>query len=309
MCIRDRWYTDIEKEKMLYLRDKDFIIKKKSFYSFRSVINLLSSKDRTEPHYCDLSFLCQYDFKNIHLDESFFYRPIKKMFPHKHMSIRFHNCYARIYDRQRMMDIDLDWKYLTKLKNMYKVEKEIFQDRNVHKIFISDEDRDYYRNIFGISSDSETWPYLPDLNCAMKNRNPLNLDHRLIWFGGVESHKKSSIDWFINEVFPIVKEKIVDAEFHLWGKNTQLFNNPTLGVYGHGYFDGNGMPSNNSLYINPDIIGGGIKLKLLSLIEDGVPFISSFFGFEGYSHDLIDNKYIIVEEENKWAERIINIIK
>lgn len=303
------WYTDMPKEKMLHLKDKDYIVKKNAFLSVRSVKNILMGKDRTEPHYRDLSFLSHYDFDEIHLDESFFYRPIRKMFPNKRLHIRLHNCFARIYDRQRMMGIDLDWKYLTKLKNMYKVEQEIFQDRNVHKIFISDEDRDYYRSIFGIYSDSETWPYLPDVKRAMKNRKALKLDHRLIWFGGVESHKKSSIEWFINQVFPIVKLKIEDAEFHLWGKNTEQFDNPTLGVYGHGFFDGNGMPSNNSFYINPDIIGGGIKLKLLSLIEAGVPFISSYFGFEGYSHDLIDNKYIIVVEEDKWAERIIEIIK
>lgn len=69
------------------------------------------------------------------------------------------------------------------------------------------------------------------------------------------------------------------------------------------------MPSYTSLYINPDIIGGGIKLKLQTLIEAGVPFISSVFGFEGYSHSIIDNRYIIVEEEANWVKKIIELIK
>ena len=69
------------------------------------------------------------------------------------------------------------------------------------------------------------------------------------------------------------------------------------------------MPSYTSLYINPDIIGGGIKLKLQTLIEAGVPFISSVFGYEGYSKSMIDNRYIIVEEDTHWAEKIIKIIK
>lgn len=67
------------------------------------------------------------------------------------------------------------------------------------------------------------------------------------------------------------------------------------------------MPSYTSLYINPDIIGGGIKLKLQTLIEAGVPFISSVFGFEGYSHSIIDNRYIIVEEEANWVKKLLNL--
>lgn len=303
------WYTDVAKERMLHLRDSDFIVQKNAFFSMRSVTNIITGKDRTEPHYSDLSFLEKYDFETIHLDESFFYAPLRKMFPNKHFSVRFHNCYARIYDRQRMMGTKLDWKYMTKLKAMYKVEQAVFRDPNVFKIFISDEDRDYYRNIYGIYSDSETWAYIPDMNKAIANRKPLEFDHRLIWFGGIESHKKAAIDWFIKDVLPEVKKEIPDVEFHLWGKGSRQFNNPANSVFGHGFYDGEGNPSETSLYVNPDIIGGGIKLKLQSLIESGVPFISSFFGYEGYSRDLIDDKYIIVEEEHKWAEHIISIIK
>ena len=65
----------------------------------------------------------------------------------------------------------------------------------------------------------------------------------------------------------------------------------------------------NSLYVNPDIVGGGIKLKLMDLLEGGIPFISSPFGYEGYSRNLIDERFCFVEEEDNWAQRIINVIK
>lgn len=304
------WYTDLPRENMLYVREKnDFIVQKNKFFSIRSVINILLGKDRTQPHDCDLAFLANYDFDEIHLDESFFLGPIRKIFPNKQFSVRLHNCYSRIYDRQRMMGTMLDWKYMTKLKAMYKVEQEVFQDAMVHKIFISNEDRDYYQNIFGVYSDSETWAYIPDMKKAEQNRKPLIFDHRIVWFGGIESHKRAAIVWFINKVLPEIKREIPDVEFHLWGKGSEQFNAESNGIFGHGFFEGNGVPSATSLYVNPDIIGGGIKLKLQSLIESGIPFISSFFGYEGYSHDLIDNKYIIVEEEARWAEKIIHIIK
>lgn len=303
------WYTNFDENKMWYVKEKDIILHKNAFLSVRSVSNILHGKDRTELRYKDLSFLKDYKFDHIHCDESIFYRALRQIFPDQKMDLRLHNCYARIYDRLRMLQIKMDWKYETKLKNMYKLEREIFQDPNVFKIFISDEDRDYYRNIFGKYSDSETWAYIPDMEMASKNRKPIKYDHRLIWFGGVESHKKAAIDWFIADVLPEVKKSIPDVEFHLWGRWTDQFNDPENGIFGHGFYEGEGNPSDCSLYINPDIIGGGIKLKLQSLIESGVPFISSYFGYEGYSSELIDDKYIIVEEEGKWADRIVNIIK
>ena len=98
-------------------------------------------------------------------------------------------------------------------------------------------------------------------------------------------------------------------EFHLWGRCSQVYNDEDNKVFGHGFFCGKGMPLPDSLYINPDIIGGGIKLKLQTLIESGVPFISSVFGYEGYSKDLIDNKYVIVKELDDWVGSIVDLIK
>lgn len=303
------WYTILKKQDMMYLRDEDIVIKKNSFYSIDSVRNILLGKDRTELSYSKLSFLKDYDFNNIHCDEVIFYRALRKIYPNKIITLRLHNCFSRIYDRQRMLQQKLDWKYMTKLKNMYKLEREIFQDKNVHKIFISEEDRDYYCSTFGKYNDSETWAYTPNIEKAIQNRRIIKFNHKLVWFGGIESHKKAAIVWFCKEVFPLIKREIPDVEFHLWGRGSQAYCDENNGIYGHGFFDGNGMPLPESLYINPDIIGGGIKLKLQTLIERGIPFISSIFGYEGYSKDLIDNKYIIVEENDKWADTIIKLLK
>ena len=70
-----------------------------------------------------------------------------------------------------------------------------------------------------------------------------------------------------------------------------------------------GLPLFPAIYVNPDVIGGGIKLKLMNLMEEGVPFISTPFGFEGYSHDLMDDRFCIVEEMDRWADRIVSILK
>jgi len=105
------------------------------------------------------------------------------------------------------------------------------------------------------------------------------------------------------------KKQNSKVEFHLWGKNTERYNNPINSIYGHGFYDGvDSVPLRDALYINPDIIGGGVKMKLLTYLESNVPFISSIFGFEGFPNDLIDGKYCMVVEEEEWVDTIISFI-
>lgn len=303
------WYTSFPREKMKYLKDKDLVLTWNKTLSLKSFYNIGRRRPRAEVSPKELASLSPYQFDTIHCDDVLFYRAIRTLFPEKEFSVRFHNCYSRIYDRSRLLDADLDTKYAATLRLMYGLEKEIFQDKKVYKIFISEEDRDYYVSMFGRATDSEVWPYIPDMEKALRNRKQIGYANRLVWFGGVESHKKRSIDWFAYEVFPEIRKRVPDAEFHLWGRNTQTYDHPEEGIYGHGFFNGTGLPLFPAIYVNPDVIGGGIKLKLMNLMEEGVPFISTPFGFEGYSHDLMDDRFCIVEEMDRWADRIVSILK
>jgi hypothetical protein len=141
----------------------------------------------------------------------------------------------------------------------------------------------------------------------MKEEN-IKLNRKIVWFGGIESHKTQSICWFINDIFKEVRKKIPDMEFHLYGNNTKKFSNPINGIYGHGHYAGKEFPmKSNALFINPDIIGGGIKLKLITYLNEKVVFLSTPFGFEGYDKELIDGKYCIVKEPDRWTETIIRM--
>ena len=303
------WYTILEKEDMGYLKSNDIIIKKNKTLSIKSIYNIFIGKDRTELLINELRFLKTQSFENIFCGDTIFYNAIRALFPNAYISVRFHNCFARIYDRKRLLRLTLDWKFSLKVINMYKLERQIFNDKKVNKIFISNEDRNYYTTMYGRKFDSEVWPIDVDINKIKKNRRPIKYSHSIVWFGGVESHKKASLVWFINEILPIIKDAIPDVEFHLWGRGTEKFNNHDQGVFAHGFFQGTGMPLKNAIYINPDLIGGGVKIKIQTYLENGIPFVSSPFGYEGYSMDLIDNKYCFVEENDNWADRIIKIFK
>lgn len=290
-----------------YLRENDILINPVSLYSTKSISRILRKRFSQELSINDLKHIKGQSFDEIHCDEVIFYRAIKKLYPKKYISVRFHNVFARILERSKMLDIKSDWRFWGKMLILSRLEKEIMNDTFVKKIFISNKDAEYYELITG-RNDYEVWLNEPDTNLISKNRRDIHLSNKIAWLGGVEGHKISSIKWFIDEIFPILKSNVIDLEFHLFGAETEQFNCPINSIYGHGYYDGNDIPlKNEALFINPDIIGGGIKIKLLTYLNNGIPFISTPFGFEGYSKTLIDNEYCYVLPPEKWSEIIINI--
>lgn len=303
------WYS--KSKDNIYLKKSDLILSRPSKYSLKRINNLLNLDVSTKVHINDLSFLNEYDLdkiENIFCGDVIFYSAIRKIFPNRKIFVRFHNCFSRIYDRKRILRYKFDYVFEYNLRTFYKLETEIFKDNNVTKIFISKEDQNYYSLMTG-NEDSELWQFNFDTNLSSKNRKEIKYSNKLVFFGGVSSHKKQSVLWFINSVFPVIKSQIPDIEFHLWGNGTKRFNSPKDSIFGHGFFNSDGFPlRDESLYINPDIIGGGIKIKLMSYFNNGIPFISTPFGYEGYSKEYIDDKYCMVSSLEDWGNDIVKIL-
>jgi len=300
------WYTD---DKALpRFKDGDVWMQRPGLVNAKRFKNMIMNRVGPEVTVSDLRFLKGKNFDNIHCDDVIFYRALRKLYPTQHLTIRFHNCYARIQDRKEILGMHLNIKFEINLRALTKLEREIFRDKNVHKIFLSEEDKGYYTSMTG-RSDASVWAFDMDKNKAIQNRTTSCFDNKLVWFGGVQDHKIRSVNWFIEDVFPQILAEIPSVEFHLWGRDTEPFDNPDQHVFGHGVYSGNDIPlKDTALYINPDIIGGGVKLKLKSYFEGGVPFITTYFGFEGYNKDLLDDKYCIVSEMDKWADTIISLL-
>jgi hypothetical protein len=305
------WYTNDVKP--IYRDTTDVVIKRSSLLSWKRFKNMLLNRLGPEMVLSELFFLKEKNFDNIFCGDVVSYRALKKIFPKRKMQVRLHNCFSRIYDRKKLLKVSVGLKYNLVLRAAYKLEQEIFLDDMVDKTFVSEEDVNYYNLMTG-ANDANVWS-LVHIDEAKMNKNRAkvaswNYNKKLFWLGGVEAHKESSINWFINSVYPIIRREMPDVEFHLWGNKTLGFNNPKNCVYGHGFYDAGGMPFfGEGLYINPDIIGGGVKVKLKTYFEEGVPFISTPFGFEGCEKKLIDNKYCFVVETHLWANFIVELLK
>lgn len=295
------WYVTGEKK----LPPNNYIIKRYGKYSWKRFINYVKGKPTTEVHLNDIRKYINTEIDEIFCGEVVFYRALRELFPRNKITVRFHNCFSRIYDRVNLLKNEdkISLLYKNSLKTFYHLERDIFHDTNTHKIFISNEDRDYYTSNFGRTRDSEVWGFAPDIQKSCKNRTPLKKVDKIVWYGGLDSHKVDSVLWFKNNIFSELKVQYPFLEFHLFGNGTQKINEPQKGIIGHGFNRGEGMPyKDTALYINPDLTGGGVKIKLLSYFESGVVFLTTPFGFEGYSKDLIDDENCFVVETDCWLD-------
>lgn len=301
------WYTNSNNNPKIEV--SHLILKRPGTIDLKRLSNMAMKKVGSEVKLSELLFLKKINFDTIFCGDVLFYRALRKLFPSKYLKIRFHNCFSRILDRKRLLKIDIDLKFNVDLHLMYKLEQEIFLDKNVQKIFLSEEDKAYYNLMTG-SDDSFVWGVNVDFENGKLKRKTVQFYNQLVWFGGAESHKKESLVWFIENVFPGIRLEIPEVVFHLWGNRTKKFNNPKNNIYGHGYYDGYGLPmQRDALYVCPDILGGGVKIKIKTYFEEGVSFITTPFGYEGYNPKYIDNYYCIVKEPNSWTKTIIDLLK
>jgi len=177
-------------------------------------------------------------------------------------------------------------------------------DPLVHKTFLTEEDATYYHLITG-NTDYDVWK----TKISVK-REFYNEIKQIVWFGGIEGHKKYSVKWFLEEIWPSIHQDFPYLEFHLYGRYSEQYHDEKLNVVGHGFYQNKDWPYMDSgLYINPDLMGGGIKIKVQSYLENGIRFISTPFGYEGYEKSFIDDVQCYVVPSQYWRTKIKEIIK
>ena len=185
------WYTD-NHTFPAGRSQNDFFLPKISNFHWRRFYNLFRQRPTSSIFAKDLSFLKGKNFDRIHCDDVAMYPAVRDIFPDKHITVHFHNCFLRIIARNKIYKAPLGWKFRMDLYSIKEVEHQIFRDRNTDKIFICEEDMAYYRLMTGYQ-DGVVWSVDLDFASAEKNRKPLDFDNKLIWFGGLESHKMFSM--------------------------------------------------------------------------------------------------------------------
>jgi glycosyltransferase involved in cell wall biosynthesis len=299
-----------ENDKILVLSNdkpkEQLHLPKRKKTSFKYLLNILNKKPGDIVTESELrSFLRE---NKIDIDsvtyvfcgEVIFYDALKTVFPDKRIDVRFHNLYARVKAKTEIVNLKVEsLKYRVIMSCFSNLENKIFGDTQVGKIFISEEEGNFYQNLTH-GDDYQVWnPIFEKISIPEKvsvTKRPSNF----VWYGTLSTHKVFGMKQFIDKVFSKLKKEFPHLELHMYGKGSESFGNTGEGIHGHGFFVGDRLPiKEDSIFINPDILGGGVKIKLLDLLNNGVNLISTPEGFEGVPKT--DASHIHVVRFEDWA--------
>jgi len=140
------------------------------------------------------------------------------------------------------------------------------------------------------------------------------LPDSLIWVGGMDSmYNREAVDFFLNEIFPLIQRKMPDVKFTAVGKSptkkllhlAEINKNVNPVGYVH-----NVRPYINSaaVYVAPIKSGGGTKLKVLNALSMAKPIVTTSAGAEGI--DVKDSEHLMIADDPVFfAERTINLLR
>lgn len=240
-------------------------------------------------------------FDQIFCGDSVLYRALRTMFPRAHMLCRFHNLFSISGFRIRMRSQRVNWRFAHVVAAFTRLESRILRDRNTSPIFITVEEL-HHASVAFPGLRGHVWPiYSEPITPSPSIRPPTT--RRLVFMGSLASHTRSGVDHLVSSVFPRLRLLMPEVELYLYGSGTEAFESPGSGIHGCGRYPGDDVPfQGDALYVVPDAVGGGIKVKVRDLLIARVPFITTHFGAEGY--DLGGSPHVLIADIDDWPSMI-----
>ncbi len=122
----------------------------------------------------------------------------------------------------------------------------------------------------------------------------------------------AGITWFLDEIYPIIKQRVPDVRFTLIGarppaslvERAQSDTSVTV----TGYVD-DPLPyfQDASLMVVPLLAGGGMRVKILNALSQGIPMVTTTVGCEGIA--VTHGKDILIADEpGAFAESVVRLL-
>lgn len=142
------------------------------------------------------------------------------------------------------------------------------------------------------------------------NRQPLMLNHNILFFSGAGDLNISGLDWFVKEVFPIILEKMPQARLVIGGDICKSlagrYTNPNIQLVGRVENPAD-FYKLGDIVINPVFQGTGLKIKTLEAISYGKYIVAQPHSVEGMFSGS-EQPYDVAHQPIDFAEKIITAI-
>jgi len=95
-----------------------------------------------------------------------------------------------------------------------------------------------------------------------------------------------AVRWFVRQVYPLIRQQRPDVEFDVVGARPPAellaLNDAGLGVNVTGYVaDPTPYQQRAAVMVVPLLAGGGMRVKILNAMAEGIPIVSTTLGYEG----------------------------
>ena len=135
-------------------------------------------------------------------------------------------------------------------------------------------------------------------------------DHNICFVGSfVHEPNVDAVEWFLDEVWPIVRDKDPEAHFHIVGqKLPSVVAVDQPGVTYHGFVpDLDALIATMNVSVAPLRFGAGIKGKVISSLAAGLPVVATPLALEGMGMD--DNKNALVAKDpGDFADAVLTLL-
>ena len=182
---------------------------------------------------------------------------------------------------------------------------------------VSEVDADYYKTLPSGAHKVKVFPNVIDLNDYTKNvdANGTKVFQPSILIAGSFGHYHSSMDtaarWFLNEVFPLIKNKINNTHLYIVGRNSntgfQSDSSRSIHVTGEvpsvlPYFFG------CTVLACPLLFESGTRFKILEAGACGIPVVSTRLGAEGLEIEP-DRDFLLADKPKEMANKICHLLE
>jgi len=121
-----------------------------------------------------------------------------------------------------------------------------------------------------------------------------------------------AVEWFIGQVFPLIKAEKPDAQFDVLGarppQELLAMNGNSSGIHVTGYVaDPTAFVSKAGAMVVPLLAGGGMRVKILNALAQGLPVVTTSLGCEGI--DVVPGVHLLVADEpSDFARAVLRLL-
>jgi glycosyltransferase involved in cell wall biosynthesis len=268
-AVRDGWYMGLS-----LLTRQPFLMLRDDRKAMHRLVGCLSAAQSFDVTHADQLNMCQY----------------AERVPGTFRVLDAHNALWLLYKRlwettpsgPRKWLLGRDWRLLKSYEGRMVCDFDAV-------LAVSREDEAALQEAAGRPVDAEPLTVIPiaidtdDVTVIEREAEPRHILHigTMYWPPNIDG-----VNWFIRQVYPLVRERRPDVQFDVVGSRPPAellaLNDAGLGVNVTGYVpDPTPYLQRAALMVVPLRAGGGMRVKILNALAQGIPIVSTTLGHEG----------------------------